>query len=107
MEGARVVRRVVLRAGRYGEPDQGAVLAVRRSGERGNDASQPNAAVPVGDGLCVGEWVSATRFASDRTGTRPSGNDSDQAAQDWRSDTRHREEGVGIDGFQLPMARPL
>src|SRR3974377_1952738 len=107
MEGARVVRGVVLRARRYGEPHQGTVLVVRWWGERGNEPREPEAVVLVSDGLGVGERATTAGLESDGTGTSSSGNDSHQTAQDWSSGTRHGAEGVGIDGFQLSLARPL
>src|SRR5687768_1908096 len=81
MGGAGAVRRNVLRSRRYGEPDQRAVQFVCRSGERGNDAGQPTAAVLLGNGLCAGQRITAARIESNRVCASASSNNSYEVAE--------------------------
>ena len=72
-----------------GEPDQRAVQPVRRPRERGDDASQSDAALPVGDGLHSGERAAAAGAQSDRTGAGAGLDDPHEVAQDRRPDPGH------------------
>src|SRR5687768_10751906 len=107
MGGTGFVRRTVLRARRHGEPHQRAVQFVRRSGEYGDDAGQPDAAVSVGHGLYSGQWIAAAGPERDRTGTSAGIDDPYEAAEDRRADPGYGAEGLGFDGFQLSVAGPL
>src|SRR6202050_5465340 len=107
MEGAGAVRRTLLRAGRYGEPDQRAVQPVRRPRQRRNHASQSDAVVSVGCGVYPGQRFAACGAEGDGTGTGAGFHHPHQVAQDWRTDPGFRSEGLGFNGIQLSLARPL
>jgi hypothetical protein len=103
MGSAGVVRSTLLRAGRHGEPHQGAALLVCGSGQCGDDAGQSAAAVLFGDGLCVGERVAAIGAEGDGAGPGAGVDDPYQAAEDWRPSPGDGPQGLGVNGLQLSV----
>lgn len=100
---AEVVRGTVLCARRYGEPDQGAVLFVRRPGQYGDDAGQSVAALPVGNGLRAAVRPASAGTAGYGVGAGASIHDPHAAAQDRRSDSGECAPRLALLGGQLSL----
>ncbi len=107
MGGTGTVRRTVLRTRQHGEPHQRAVQSVRRPGQRGDDSSQSDALVPVGNGVYPGQRSAPRGAEGDRTGAGAGLHDPNEAAQNRRTDPGFGSESLDFDGIQLSLARSL
>src|ERR1700692_2907190 len=101
--GASVVRRAVRRARGDGEPDQGAVQSVCRSGQQRDDASQSDAHVLFHDGLRAGVRLAPVGAEGHGDGNGASGHDSHTVAQDRRPGARECTASLPGTGGELPM----
>jgi len=107
MAGTTVVRGPVLRTRGDGEPHQGAVVAVRGTGEHGNDAGQSAPAVLLGGGLRADARVAAAGVERDGTGAGAGHDDPAAVAENRSADPHHRAQSVAVDGLQLSVATAI
>jgi hypothetical protein len=109
MDGKSLIRRMLLCLWRDRKPHQRTVQSVCRSGQHGDDAGQSDAVVSVDHGLCTGEWIAVIGIEVEGNGVGGGAGIDDlyPIAEDWRADPGHGAQGLGLDGFQLPLARSV
>src|SRR5437879_445892 len=105
--GPKAIRTALLRAGRDGEPHQGAVEFVLGSPEHRDPARQPASSLLLLAGLCVGPCPGANRSARNGVGRSAGRNDPAEAAENRRPGAGHRPPHLGLLQRRLPLEAPV
>ena len=106
--GPRTLRRLLLCAGRHGEPHKRtAVGSVRRPDQRGNDARQSTPAVSVLRRLHAHARLASSRTEADPPGSRSVSDDSLEAPEDRRPGPPHGPPRLDLHVGSLSLQRGL
>src|SRR5262249_28483982 len=105
---AGAVRGALLRAGRDGEPDQGAAaLVVRRPDQLSEVPVQPVPPAALSGGVCAGGGSQAAAGGRDATGAGGGGDDPAAPVQGGGAGGAQRPAGAAAALQRLPTARPV